>query len=394
MGKVTKLITMLMFCYAFFIGGCTATKEAVSPAEATELKSVAEQVIAAKFPIIKIDEVRKAVGDGMFNADRAVIIDARPERLFDQARIPSALNIPDNKFEQFYPALVAKSVRLDANIIIYCGGVDCVKSLYVGHVLREKGFKNIKVYLDGMPDWVKQGEYVEIGFGTAKKLQAEGVKFIDARPERVFAKGTIPGSVNVPDNKFEQFKNLLPVDKNEQFVVFCGGYDCVKSHAVAEMAKAIGYTKIAVYAGGMPEWEKLGGPMGDASAPKAVADAATSGIKRGSEEGTVDTEAFKAIVESKPANVTIVDVRGPAEFQRSHLPGSINIDVNKIYKEGCEAVESLLPASGDIIFYCSTGGRSGEMYFGLVEDCGFKEKERLYFLDSTVKFEGPRATVE
>ncbi|QAR33607.1 rhodanese-like domain-containing protein [Geovibrio thiophilus] len=396
MRMVSRILMAAVFSMALFAAGCgTAKKEVAAPAEAAKAKSVAEQIIEAGFEMVKFDEVKKVVGDGMFNASRGVLVDARPERTFDQGHIPGSVNVPDNKFEQFFPVLAEKKVTKDTYIITYCGGVDCIKSLYDAKMLKDKGYTNIKIYLDGMPDWTKQGQAIEIGFETAKKLQADGkTLFVDARPERVFAKSTIPGSVNVPDNKFEEFKNLLPAEKSETFVVYCGGYECVKSHIVAEEAMKLGYKKPLIYAGGLPEWEKMGGTM-SAAAPKAAAAAAPAGaIKQGAEPGSVDKDYFKTLVPSRPANIIIVDVRTPAEFQNGHIEGAINIDVNKIYKEGCEAVTALLPKEGDVIFHCASGGRAGEMYFGLVEDCNFAQKERLHFLDAHVKFSNAQCIVE
>ena len=397
MRMVNRILMAAVFSMALFVAGCgTAKKEVAAPAEAAKAKSVAEQIVESGFEMVKIDEVKKVVGNGMFNASNGVMVDARPERVFDQGHIPGSVNIPDNKFEEFYPVLTEKKVTKDTYIITYCGGVDCIKSLHNAKFLKDKGYTNIKIYLDGMPDWTKQGNAVEIGFSTAQKLHAEGkTLFVDARPERVFAKSTIPGSVNVPDNKFEQFKQFLPADKSETFVVYCGGYECVKSHVVAELAMELGYKKPLIYAGGLPEWQKMGGTM-EAAAPKAAAASAApaSGIKQGGEPGSVDKDYFKTLIASRPANIVIVDVRTPAEFQNGHIEGAINIDVDKIYKEGCEAVTALLPKEGDVIFHCASGGRAGEMYFGLVEDCNFQPKERLHFLDAHVKFSDAQCIVE
>jgi rhodanese-related sulfurtransferase len=371
---------ILAFSAAIFAAGCgTATKEAAGPAEAVQAKGVAEQIAEAGFELVKFDEVKTVVGNGMFNKTNGVLIDARPERKYESGHIPGSLLIPDTKFEEFFPVLAEKQVTTSDLIVTYCGGVDCIKSLNDAKMLRDKGFTNIKIYLDGMPDWNKHDTYQEISFDYAKKLQAEGqIMFVDARPERVFNKSTIPGSVNVPDTKFEEFKHLLPSDKSAGFVAYCGGYACEKSHIVAEKSLALGYKKVLVYAGGLPEWEKMGGTM-EAAAPKAeaAAPAASGDVKMGADEGTVDTEFFKTLIDSRPANITIVDVRSPAEFQNGHINGAVNIDVNKMYKEGC-----------------ASGGRAGEMYFGLVEDCGFAEKDRISFLDAHVNFAGGKCTVE
>ncbi|MEN8246002.1 MAG: rhodanese-like domain-containing protein [Thermodesulfobacteriota bacterium] len=49
--------------------------------------------------------------------------------------------------------------------------------------------------------------------------------YIDTRPKRAkFDKGHIPGSVSIPDSKFDEFKGVLPQDKDVPLVYYCEGY--------------------------------------------------------------------------------------------------------------------------------------------------------------------------
>lgn len=110
-------------------------------------------------------------------------------------------------------------------------------------------------------------------------------------------------------------------------------------------------------------------------------------VKAGKDEGTVDKEFFKTLIDSRPDNIAIVDVRTPQEFQNGHIKGAINIPVNDIYKD-CNLVVSKLPKNKDIIFVCVSGNRSEEIYFGLKEDCKYPEINRLFFLDAHVDYTG------
>ena len=48
---------------------------------------------------------------------------------------------------------------------------------------------------------------------------------IDTRPKKPkFDKGHIPGAVSIPDKKFEEFKGILPQDKEIPLVYYCEGY--------------------------------------------------------------------------------------------------------------------------------------------------------------------------
>jgi len=402
MSKMFKKISILVSILALFVLASCAQKAQVKPeGENAKGPSVMEQVKAAGFDIVDYDYVKAKVGDGLRKFNQVAIIDARPERKFDSGHIPSAINIPDTKFDKFYPQLEELKVTKDTELIVYCGGFNCIKSYNDAKYLRDKGYKNIKVYLAGDPDWSKKN-YFEIGFNYAKSLLNKGVLFVDARPERVYKKGTIPGSINIPDTKFLKdptpFMDMLPTDKNSTIVVFCGGYVCVKSHKVAEKLYEMGYKKVLAYAGGVPEWKEKGeqllkpGEKVDTIGTKAAA-ATDSAIKAGSDEGTVDKEFFKTLIDSRPDNIVIVDVRTPSEFQNGHVEGAINIPVDDMYKD-CGLVTSKLPKDKYVIFMCATGGRAGEMYFGLKDDCKYPNMDKLFFLDAHIDYSSGKCVVK
>ncbi|KAA0258565.1 sulfurtransferase [Deferribacter autotrophicus] len=397
--NLLRFILALFVVFSLFFAGCA--KQAQKPAAAeTPKKSVKELIKEAGFEIVDYDYVKGLVGNGLRKFEKVVIIDARPERKYDSGHIPGAINIPDTKFNQYVGQLGKLNITKDTLLITYCGGFHCIKSYHDAKYLRDKGYKNIKVYLAGMPDWSKKS-YAEITHKYAKKLLDKGVLFIDARPDRKWKKGTIPGAINIPDTKFmrnpEPYLAKLPQDKNTPIVVFCGGYKCVKSHNVARLLKEkYGYNKVYAYAGGLPEWKQLGYAVAAPGAKvikKAVSTQTVGTIKPGPDEGTVAIEFFKAIIDDRPSNIHIVDVRSPEEFAEGHVKGAINIPVDDMYKKGCDYIINKLPKDGYIIFMCASGGRAGEMYFGLLEDCSYKEMNRLYFLDAHVDFSGGKCKI-
>lgn len=401
--ETRKLLLLLASFFMLILVGCggvnTAT-QVVKPETKAEAqpaapaKSVKQLVEEAKFEIVDFPYVKAKIGDGVRKFNQVVIIDARPKRKYDEAHIPSAINIPDNEFDKYYPQLEQFKVAKDVEIITYCGGFECNKSYNVAKMLRDKGYSNIKVYLAGDPDYSKKS-YMEIATSQAIKLHNEGALFVDARPEITYKKGTIPGSVNIPDMKFVQdqapYMKLLPQDQSKKIVVFCGGYACVKSHIVADILYQKGYKDVVVYAGGLPEWQELGNPVvipGQEGGTVKKTDtqqtpSSAGAVKPGKDEGTVDKEFFKTIFEERPDNIVIVDVRGASDYANAHIKGAINIPVDDFYKKGCDSVISRLPKDKNIIFVCSSGGRSGEMWFALKDDCKYNMKN-IYFYDGRI----------
>jgi hydroxyacylglutathione hydrolase len=113
-------------------------------------------------------------------------------------------------------------------------------------------------------------------------------------------------------------------------------------------------------------------------------------IKAGKEEGTIDKEFFKKIVAEKPANVSLVDVRTPFEYNAGHFNGAKHVFINDLYDKGCDTTLAQLPKEGYVVFVCATGARAGEMYFGIKDECKVNT-ERLFFLDTEVAYttQGP-----
>jgi len=55
-------------------------------------------------------------------------------------------------------------------------------------------------------------------------------------------------------------------------------------------------------------------------------------------------------------NITVIDVRTPAEFEGGNVPGSINIPLQEFQARFAE-VKAI---SNPIVFCCASGGRSGQ----------------------------------
>lgn len=128
----------------------------------------------------------------------------------------------------------------------------------------------------------------------------------------------------------------------------------------------------------------------DAAAPTAAGNKVST-IKAGKEEGTIDKAFFKQMVAEKPSNILLVDVRTPFEYKAGHFDGARHVYINDLYDKGCEPTLAQLPKEGYVVFVCATGARAGEMYFGIKDECKYKETDRLFFLDANVNYtpQGP-----
>ena len=103
-------------------------------------------------------------------------------------------------------------------------------------------------------------EMVDYDYAKAKvaKGTRNGAKalFIDARPEKMYMKGTIPSSLNIPDTEYAKYVGQLKdIPKDKEILVYCGGWKCGKSPKVANMLKKDGFTDVKLYQAGEPQWK-------------------------------------------------------------------------------------------------------------------------------------------
>lgn len=85
--------------------------------------------------------------------------------------------------------------------------------------------------------------------------------FIDAREPVDYAKGHIPGAVNVPVEAYKSGKQKLLAPKGSLVVIYCSGGDCELSHDLAKLLSKAGFQKLRIYTGGWDEWDALGQPV-------------------------------------------------------------------------------------------------------------------------------------
>lgn len=346
--------------------------------------------------VVDYDYVKKAIAKGTRNSSKIVLIDARPEAKYKKSTIPSSINIPDTKFDDYFKQI--KDMPKDKEIVVYCGGWKCAKSPKVASMLKKKGFKNVKLYQAGEPEWIKK-DYKEVDTVVLKAaLEKNSALIVDARPYKKFLQETIVGSVAIPDTEMEKYLGRFPSNKEEKIIIYCGGLKCAKSHKIANKLVSLGYKNVAVYAGGLPQWKKEGLPT--TKSGKLSKDKKTSkkeqfsknGLKLGTDEGTVDGEWLKKLIleDKVPAYVQIVDVTAPDEFKSGHLKGAINIEVEKL---DAKQLFEKLPKDKTVVFNCTAGGRSTEAWAKL-NDAKKYDMSEIYYLDANIDCKGTDCKIE
>ena len=352
----------LLVALAFFATGCATTQSTPAADQAAadtswQYTNIVDAAFVGQYAKVPM-------------AEDVMIIDSRPLKpKYVKGHIPMAVSIPYSQMDKMLDQLPENK---DSLLIFYCGGLKCKLSHKAAFKAESLGYKNIKVFAEGYPGWLKvKGNYgaVSVEWMKAQVDKGADMVIVDARPkEPKFDKGHLPGAISIPDTQFDKFKDQLPEDKSKMLVFYCGGLKCKLSHKSAAKAIAMGYTNVKVFATGYPSWVAYVGK-----------DGAGATVKAGEEEGSIDIEAFKQIVNEKPDSIYLVDVRDADEFAKGSFKSAVNIPV-----ENLEAKVKTLPTDRPIVFVCSTGARSGESFY-MLQDLR-PELKKVYYLEAEVTF--------
>jgi len=204
---LVKTLILVLVAGLVLLTGCTATKTAktgVTPVKDTSW--MFHGIVDAKF-------VKAHMAVPM--PENVMIIDARPYKVkFTKGHIPGAVSIPFLEFDKKTNLLPKDKNTL---LIYYCGGLKCKLSHKSAQKAEKLGYKNVKVFAKGYPEWVsRKGNYGSVSAERVAKLIAENkTMIIDARPQKTkFNKGHIPTAINIPFSQFDGLKGKLPRDPN------------------------------------------------------------------------------------------------------------------------------------------------------------------------------------
>lgn len=310
-----------------------------------------------------------------------VIVDSRPAPVFNEGHINGAINIPDSQFEKASSLLPEDKNKL---IIFYCGGITCELSSNSAEKAAKLGYKNIKVYQEGLPEWKKAGNYVAVTAPYIKNLIMDAnvsrddkppFVILDARPYTKYFESHIPNSVFADDTLFAQkYLGTAPANKATEIIVYCGGFSCHKSHIVASELMKNGYNNVKVYSGGLPDWSAQSMPVFGTANSGGSFNVAESQVNR-----SITPDDFLKKIDS---GAFILDVRTKDEAKKGVLKGSVNIPDSTILADP-KAIASQLPKDKNavIVIHCASGARAAGVV-NSIADLGYPN---TFYLNNAIQ---------
>ena len=187
----------------------------------------------------------------------------------------------------------------------------------------------------------KEGPRVLHGFGRPERLPASrlddllesGAIVIDTRHAADFARGHVPGTINIALNKsFNTWAGwLVPFDRDFYLIITDQCTHCV-DESVRDLAM-IGLDRVTGYFGSevVDQWAERGREL--ASIPQITVNELDQRVRDG--------------------DVTVLDVRGHAEWEAGHLPGVKNISLGFL----SDRLEEI-PRDRPLVVHCQSGARS------------------------------------
>ncbi len=84
---------------------------------------------------------------------------------------------------------------------------------------------------------------------------------VDARPGRRFPDSHLPTAISIFARELPKKLDLLPTDKSELLIFYCGGTTCPYTGESVKIVRKHGYTNVKGFQGGMPAWKKARKPV-------------------------------------------------------------------------------------------------------------------------------------
>ncbi len=86
----------------------------------------------------------------------ATLVDARSSDEYAAGHLPGSRSLPYYEMDKLQ-AVALEGLALDAPLVIYCEGVGCELSFFLGRELKAQGYTNLRIFYGGYPEWSNAG---------------------------------------------------------------------------------------------------------------------------------------------------------------------------------------------------------------------------------------------
>jgi rhodanese-related sulfurtransferase len=230
------------------------------------------------------------------------------------------------------------------------------------------GYKNVKYMIEGHMAWQAgiNPYYTEPEF--LKMAIEEGISYvlIDLRSQEKARETHIKGAVNFPLGKdplaaLKKLDKALPgnLKKSARIIYYSDNeQESLQAHRIMRIH---GVENGYILSGGIEAWKAKGYQVEN---NKLLTEFT---YKPTPLPGAMYIPEYEKVVNNKPLDTVIIDVRSPAEYMKSMVPGAMTIPIDTVERRLSE-----IPKGKKIIFQCEAGNRA-LMAWRILADRGFKD---------------------
>jgi rhodanese-related sulfurtransferase/DNA-binding transcriptional ArsR family regulator len=201
------------------------------------------------------------VGKALSNGNRLVLLEyiAQGERSVDQLARVSGLTVANTSqhLQQLRQAGLVRSRKAGLKVFYDLNGGDVIGLLSALRGVAERHVADVERLVDTYLT-VKDALEPVPRHELLERVRDGLVTVLDVRPPEEFAAGHLPGAVNVPLPKLEQY--LEEVNPEQEIVAYCRGAHCVLAFDAVASVRAKGL-KARRMEDGFPEWKSAGLPI-------------------------------------------------------------------------------------------------------------------------------------
>lgn len=221
---------------------------------------------------------------------------------------------------------------------------------------KKWGYENVKVYVQGIPNWKKTGHHT---VSTSDYVRTANIVLIDLRAPAAVTAGHIPRAVGIPSGKLDAAEDEFPESLTAPIVFYSENIEVSKK--AVETAKGWRYKNVTLLEfPGVIAWKEKGYDVKTGPAAEEII------YVRKLEPGQISIPDFEAALKSEA--ITVVDVRGPEEYKAGHFPDAVNISLDELPTRLGD-----IPSNKFVVVHCRTGVR-GEMAYLLLKEKGYDVK--------------------
>lgn len=305
--------------------------------------------------VIETSELLELIESGK----KIFIGDSRPLIRYNEGHLPGAVSTPPDVMEKDISFLPKDK---NALIVFYCGGPTCPFSPQSAKIAKEKGYTNVKVYVDGEPMWAEEFNPLYVGLDFVKKNMDKHHVIIDVRNNpRPYIKGAAhftPDAVTQIHDQFTASQTPMTLrhlpnlrDKKAPIFIYADKPNDENAKRVWEILYVWGYKKHAIIGATKKQWKKALAVVSKGKPQPIIV------YERKVVPGVAKIEEFIAYAKGETDGL-IVDVRSYEETSKEgSLNGSVKIPFSQLAAKMGE-----VPKDKNVIFICATGARASLAY--------------------------------